>query len=115
MLLAQDGIWPTCPKLHFVKHVDHAIIGIGIEWARLRMSKPWESQKLRLDSHPETGRSGANYLPVFMPVLNHVTWRPNQGGPAQHLDHFSTLMRYLSSLNLQPVTFSHPGFLTLLP
>lgn len=91
-------------------HVGQATRVIGMEWAKTRMSNPWKCQKFRLDSHPETGRSGADLLPVFSPASDHVTWRPNQVGLTQRLDSLSMLMMHLSSLNLQPITFSHPGY-----
>lgn len=67
-----------------------------MEWAKLRMSKSWKSQKLSLDYHPETSRGGAGPL-------------------TQHLDRLSMLMTHLSSLNLQPMTLSYPGYSHTLP
>lgn len=46
-----------------------------MEWARLSVSKPWKSEKLRLDPHPETSRSRANALPVSIPASEHSTRR----------------------------------------
>lgn len=86
-----------------------------MEWAKLRMSKSWKSQKLSLDYHLETSRGGTGPLPAFMPDSDHVTWRPNQVGLTQHLDRLSMLMTHLSSLNLQPMTLSYPGYSHTLP
>lgn len=51
-----------------------------MDQVRLSISKSWKSQRLRLESHPEIGRSRINSLLVSVPPLKGVTKRevPNK-------------------------------------
>ena len=52
--------------------MDCVIRETDLEPARLRMSKPWKSQKLRLESHSETGRSEANSSLLSLPAQSNL-------------------------------------------
>lgn len=65
---------------------------------------------------PETSRSKTNLFPFSMPALEHGTLWPTIESSqvvshiAQNLEFFPMLMRDLSSLSLQPMTFAYLGY-----
>jgi hypothetical protein len=101
--------------LVIVGHGDCATRGTSMEHVRLGMSKLQKSQKLRLESHPETSRS------VVAPSLFHVCLGArNQASLNQVItsnqsnrsapELFHVQMRHLSTRSLQPMTFFFPGY-----
>lgn len=98
-------------------HVDHATRGVSVNQVRLSMSKSWKSQKPRLESHPEIGRTGTNSLPVSVPTL-----KPNQATPSKvvtgsqsHHPVSRMLLHANEASQFQPMTFSRNGYSHLSP